>query len=137
LAQHYLDEFRTQTGKTVTGFNEQALQMLQRYHWPGNVRELVNVVERAIVLTKRTVIGIEDFPESLRRGATAPDGLQARVGGAHLKAALANPERQIILDALENNGWNRQNTAEMLGINRTTLYKKMKTYGIQFEKQLI
>ena len=57
-------------------------------------------------------------------------------GAANLKAALANPERQIILDALENNGWNRQDTAEMLGINRTTLYKKMKKYGIQFEKQL-
>jgi transcriptional regulator with PAS, ATPase and Fis domain len=137
LAQHYLDEFRTQTGKTVTGFNEQALQMLQRYHWPGNVRELVNVVERAIVLTKRTVIGIEDFPEALRRGATVPDALQSRGNGANLKAALANPERQIILDALENNGWNRQNTAEMLGINRTTLYKKMKKYGIEFEKQLV
>jgi DNA-binding NtrC family response regulator len=110
--------------------------MLQRYHWPGNVRELVNVVERAIVLTKRSVIAIEDLPESLRRGATMPAALEARAGGANLKAALANPERQIILDALENNGWNRQNTAEMLGINRTTLYKKMKKYGIQFEKQL-
>lgn len=137
LAQHYLDEFRTQTGKTVSGFNEQAMHMLQRYHWPGNVRELVNVIERAMVLTKRSVIGIEDLPESLRRGATLSDGLQNRIGVAHLKAALANPERQIILDALESNGWNRQNTAEMLGINRTTLYKKMKKYGIQFEKQLI
>jgi transcriptional regulator of acetoin/glycerol metabolism len=47
-----------------------------------------------------------------------------------------NPERQIILDALESNGWNRQNTAELLGINRTTLYKKMKKFGIEFEKQL-
>ncbi len=136
LAQHYLEEFRTQTGKAVSGFNEQALQLLQRYQWPGNVRELVNVVERAVVLTKRSVIGVEDFPESLRRGAPLPESLQSRAGGANLKAALANPERQIILDALENNGWNRQETAEMLGINRTTLYKKMKKYGIQFEKQL-
>jgi DNA-binding NtrC family response regulator len=136
LAQHYLEEFRKQTGKEVTGLSEQALQNLQRYHWPGNVRELVNVIERAIVLTKHPVIGVDDFPETLRRGATLPEALQARAGGANLKAALANPERQIILDALENNGWNRQNTAEMLGINRTTLYKKMKKYGIQFEKQL-
>jgi DNA-binding NtrC family response regulator len=136
LAQHYLEEFRKQTGKEVSGLNEQALQHLQRYHWPGNVRELVNVIERAIVLTKRPLIGVEDLPEALRRGATLPEALQARAGAANLKAALANPERQIILDALENNGWNRQNTAEMLGINRTTLYKKMKKYGIHFEKQL-
>jgi DNA-binding NtrC family response regulator len=137
LLEHYLAEFRKQTDKTVTGFNEQAVQMLQRYHWPGNVRELVNVVERAVVLTKRTIIGIEDLPEGVRRGAATPEALLARGGGApSLKSALASPERQIILDALENNGWNRQETAEMLGINRTTLYKKMKKYGIQFERQL-
>ena len=136
LLEHYLDEFRKQTDKTVTGFQEQAVQMLQRYHWPGNVRELVNVVERAVVLTKRSSIGVEDLPEQVRRGATIADVMQARGGSANLKAALANPERQIILDALESNGWNRQETAEMLGINRTTLYKKMKKYGIQFEKQL-
>jgi DNA-binding NtrC family response regulator len=136
LAQHYLEEFRKQTSKEVAGFNEQAMQMLQRYHWPGNVRELVNVVERAIVLCKRSTITVEDLPEAVRRAVSMPDAIQTRLGGANLKAALANPERQIILDALENNGWNRQNTAQVLGINRTTLYKKMKKYGIQFERQL-
>jgi DNA-binding NtrC family response regulator len=136
LLDHYLAEFRKQTDKPVTGFHEQAVHMLQRYHWPGNVRELVNVVERAIVLTKRNFVGVEDLPEGVRRAAATPEALQVRGSVANLKAALANPERQIIVDALENNGWNRQNTAEMLGINRTTLYKKMKKYGIQFEKQL-
>jgi DNA-binding NtrC family response regulator len=100
------------------------------------VRELVNVVERAIVLTKRNIIAVDDLPEAVRRAAATPETLQIRGTGANLKAALANPERQIIVVALENNGWNRQNTAEMLGINRTTLYKKMKKFGIQFEKQL-
>jgi DNA-binding NtrC family response regulator len=137
LAQHYLDEFREQTGKNVTGFTAEAMQTLTRYPWPGNVRELVNVIERAIVLTKHSVIGIEDLPENIRRGGMIPESLQPCAGGAHLKAALAHPERQILIDALENNGWNRQNTADMLGINRTTLYKKMKKYGIEFEKQLI
>lgn len=136
LLQHYLEDCCKQTGKTMGGFSEQAVQMLQRYSWPGNVRELVNIVERSVVLCKRNTIGIEDLPEAVRRGATIPEALQARLGGANLKAALANPERQIILDALESNGWNRQETADMLGINRTTLYKKMKRYGIQFEKQL-
>jgi DNA-binding NtrC family response regulator len=136
LAQHYLDGFRGQTGKNVTGFTAEAMQSLQRYTWPGNVRELVNVVERAIVLTKRNVIGIEDLADAVRRGGTVPAALQSHSGGANLKAALANPERQIIIDALESHGWNRQDTAERLGINRTTLYKKMKKYGIEFEKQL-
>jgi DNA-binding NtrC family response regulator len=135
LLQHYLEDYRKQHGKQVTGFGESAMQMLQRYNWPGNVRELVNVVERAVVLCKRPLIGIEDLPEALRRGAVIPEVLQARAGQANLKAAMASPERQIILDALESNGWNRQNTAEMLGINRTTLYKKMKKLGIQFEHE--
>lgn len=137
LLQHYLREFTTQTGKQVSGFSEAAVEILQRYSWPGNVREMVNVVERAVVLSKRPIIGVEDLPEGVRRGATVPEALQARLGGANLKSALADPERQIILEALENNGWNRQNTAQTLGINRTTLYKKMKKFGIDFEKQLV
>ena len=136
LLQHYLHEFTTQTGKKVTAISEQAVQLLQRYSWPGNVRELVNIVERAVVLSKQPIIGVEDLPEMIRRGVNTPDGAQSRLGAANLKSALANPERQILIEALENNGWNRQNTAEMLGINRTTLYKKMKKYGIEFEKQL-
>jgi len=63
-------------------------------------------------------------------------GHVAHVGNTPLKKALADPERQILLEALEQNGWNRQHTAAMLGINRTTLYKKMKKFGIDVEKQL-
>jgi DNA-binding NtrC family response regulator len=138
LAQHYLDGFREETGKNVTGFSADAIEALQRYSWPGNVRELVNVVERAIVLTKHGVIGMDDLPEMVRRGGTNDAPLASpQLPGGRLKAALADPERQIILDALENNGWNRQDTADRLGINRTTLYKKMKKYGIEFEKQLL
>jgi DNA-binding NtrC family response regulator len=54
-----------------------------------------------------------------------------------LKKALSAPEKQIIIDALEAHGWNRQNTARFLGINRTTLYKKMKKYGIDFSQQMV
>lgn len=136
LLQHYLEEFCRQSEKRITGFSEQAVEMLQRYSWPGNVRELVNVVERAVVLCKRNEIGPEDLPDVLHRVPTTGEGIPQRVGMPNLKAALANPERQIIIDALESNGWNRQDTAEMLGINRTTLYKKMKKYGIQFERHV-
>lgn len=136
LLSHYLKDFTGQTEKNVTGFTEEAVQTLQRYDWPGNVRELVNVVERAVVLSKRSIIGVEDLPEVVRRGVVVGESLPTRQGIGGLKSALANPERQIILDALESNGWNRQNTAAILGINRTTLYKKMKKYGIDFEKQL-
>ncbi len=138
LAEHYLADFVKQTGKQVTGFSREAVEQLQRYRWPGNVRELVNVVERAVVLTKNTVIQPSDFPETLRRDDSFAE-LGGRLGaiGNNLKSALATPEKQMILDALESHGWNRQETADSLGINRTTLYKKMKKYGISFEKQLM
>ena len=137
LLQHYLQEFCKQTGKHITGYTEQAVQLLQHYNWPGNVRELINVVERAVVLCKKTIITADDLPEQVRRGRQPGEAASPRPGMTALKSALADPERQIILDALEVNGWNRQSTAGMLGINRTTLYKKMKKYGIQFESQLM
>jgi len=135
LVEHYLTEFNEQTGKRVEKFDDEALRLLQQYRWPGNVRELVNVVERAVVLCKGDVVTAADLPEALRQESEAAASYQLGPRGT-LKSALASPERQIILDALEVNGWNRQNTAKMLGINRTTLYKKMKKYDIEFEKQL-
>lgn len=138
LADHYLQEFVSQTGKGVAGFSQEAMELLQRYRWPGNVRELVNAVERAVVLTRNTVIQPGDLPESLRRDDSFAE-LGGRFGavGNHLKSALADPEKQLIIEALETHGWNRQETADSLGINRTTLYKKMKKYGISFERQLL
>lgn len=139
LAEHYLKDFIKQTEKKVTGFSESAMQHLQRYRWPGNVRELVNVVERAVVLTKNAVIQPQDLPEAVRSDEAQSDlwGNRLANAGNQLKAALATPEKQLILDALEAHQWNRQDTAAALGINRTTLYKKMKKYGISFERQLL
>lgn len=132
LAEHYLKMFVEQTGKQVLGINEQALQLMQRYTWPGNVRELVNVIERAVVLCREDRITPHDLPDSIHKQLDTSN-IPAHFGGNSLKSALANPERQILVEALEANGWNRQETAKMLGVNRTTLYKKMKKFGITFE----
>ncbi len=135
LVDYYLQEFNERTGKQVQSFDEHAMQLLQRYYWPGNVRELVNVVERAVVLTKASHVTVSDLPESVRRELT-PSPSAGHLNGGGLKSALASPERQIIIEALESNGWNRQHTARMLGINRTTLYKKMKKFDISFDHQV-
>ncbi len=136
LVERYLEHFNQQTGRHIAGFEPEALQVMQQYHWPGNVRELVNVVERSIVLAKGNMITVSDLPQSLRNGQHHV-GFDAESGNGSLKKALALPEKQIILDALEANGWNRQNTAKMLGINRTTLYKKMKKFGIDTGRELV
>jgi DNA-binding NtrC family response regulator len=137
LIDHYLEDFNTQTGKSVRGFDDAALHALQRYRWPGNVRELVNVIERAVVLAKSDIISVADLPEAIRREDLVGTSMSGRLPGGSLKHALAHPERQIIIDALESNGWNRQETAKTLGINRTTLYKKMKRYDIAYEKHVM
>jgi DNA-binding NtrC family response regulator len=136
LLEHYFAHFCEQTGKKITGFDEQALQALQRYSWPGNVRELVNVVERSVVLSKGPVVALSELPDAIRREELARTDLSGCTA-ANLKSALALPEKQIILDALGAHGWSRQDTAKALGINRTTLYKKMKKFGIEFERQLV
>ncbi len=135
LAEHYLEQFCEMNGKPMRSFDDAALQLLQRYRWPGNVRELVNVVERAVVLGKGIVITASDLPETLRQNEPFVQLPAGRLGSS-LKTAMVAPERQLILEALESNGWNRQDSANLLGINRTTLYKKMRKYGIAFEKQL-
>jgi transcriptional regulator with PAS, ATPase and Fis domain len=100
---------------------------LQRYRWPGNVRELQNVIERAVLLGKGDTIGLENLPGSLT--VDSPVDLE-QIANRKLKEALSTPERQIILQVLESNHWNRLLTAQALGINRTTLYKKMKRLGL-------
>ena len=133
LVEHYLAMFNSQTGRDIEGVDDMALHALQQYHWPGNVRELVNVIERAVVLCKGSLITSGDLPEKLFAEDERRANVEAHLGGASLKKALSSPERQLIIQALESNGWNRQNTARALGINRTTLYKKMKKYDIDFE----
>ena len=137
LIEHYLSVYNEQIGKSIKGFDASAVQAMLKYQWPGNVRELINVIERSVVLTKGDYIRVPDLPEQIRQEQSFSLSTESRLGNGSLKNALANPERQIIIEALESNGWNRQNTAKTLGINRTTLYKKMKKYEIDFEKQLM
>jgi DNA-binding NtrC family response regulator len=128
LAQHFLAEVCEEAGKRMRGFSDDALAALQRYSWPGNVRELENVIERAVLLGKSDLIGLDDLP----RGVAAVGQISVpSLGMRTLKEALEGPERQIILDVLETHDWNRFATAEVLGINRTTLYKKMKRLGLE------
>lgn len=133
LAEHFLETFRAKHNKEKLGIREDALKHLESYTWPGNVRELENVIERAVLLGKGKYIELQDLPPAL---ITASQGVgQSAYNLVSLKAALAEPEKNIIREALEANNWNRQETARALQINRTTLYKKMKRYGLEAEAE--
>jgi DNA-binding NtrC family response regulator len=126
LAQHFLARTCEDAGRKCTGFSDEALAALQRYNWPGNVRELQNAVERAVLLGRGPEVSLEDLPGHLAAGQP----MISAVAGTALKEAMAAPERQIIIKTLEAHNWNRNATADALGINRTTLYKKMKRLGL-------
>ena len=130
LSKHFLIRYAKDSRRSIRGFSDEAMDMLQRYHWPGNIRELENVIERAVVLGKLELIHPSDLPEVLHRHLQM-DSVGSN--GGVLKDALQSPEKRIIQEALESHGWNRQETAEALGINRTTLYKKMKRLGVSRE----
>jgi DNA-binding NtrC family response regulator len=128
LAKHFLQVYCAQHNKEKLGITNEAMEHLERYPWPGNVRELENTIERAVLLSRDTFIGPFDLPDSIRQNQH-----QKTYKSMSLKEALAEPEKNIIRRALQVNHWNRQETATALQINRTTLYKKMKQYGLDTE----
>lgn len=128
LCNHFVELVCRETGKSTPGFSDDAVKMMQEYAWPGNVRELQNVVERAVLLGGNECLGSADLPAEMR--ATSERTERGYSHGQTLKEALENPEREIIRQVLESFNGNRNQTADALGINRTTLYKKMKRLGL-------
>ena len=149
LAMHFLVIKSTEVGRTFLGFSTDAMAAMRAHTWPGNVRELENAVERATVLCEGAWIEAEHLPARVRaaaRGQTdqrhgqphalpmpspRPEGQRAAVDSARsLSDAMRDPERTALLAALEHHGWNRSKAAKALGIDRTTLYRKMRDLGL-------
>ncbi len=132
LVKRFLQIYCAQHNKEKLGITDEALEYLERYPWPGNVRELENAIERAVLLSKDKFIGPDDLPNSIKQDQTRQ---QKAYKPMSLKEAIAEPEKNIIRQALEANHWNRQETAKALQVNRTTLFKKMKHYGLYAEAE--
>jgi len=141
LADHFLSKYCRELNRQRT-LNTETLQVLRAYHWPGNVRELENAIERAVVLSRGPVIVPSDLPDSVFVSDCEVVGAASMVPSTlvpaansqpqpiSLAVAMQDPEKRIILSALQANNWNRQATARELDVNRTTLYKKIKQYGL-------
>ena len=142
LAEFFRDKSARDFGKTVAGYTPDALELLTRHPWPGNVRELESVVQRGVALSQGAKINSANLAVGLAptRTIRPANGYSTRAflppsaGLRPLKEALEEPEKQIIIQALRALNWNRQETARVLDINRTTLYKKMKKYGLLIEE---
>ncbi len=120
LASHFLQKFCQEKGKEVTSISPEVMEILLAHSWPGNVRELENVIEHAIIIAKQEKILPKDLPQYL---------LQQPLP-AKQPISLQDHEKHLIMKALEETNWNKNQTAKRLKINRSTLYGKMKRYGL-------
>ena len=135
LAESFRDRYAQEFHKNVSGFTRDALDILQRHDWPGNVRELEAAIQRAVAMCNGPRISSSHLAPILNhhrqsRGAAGTPRPHLPMGIRPLKEALEEPEKRIIIQALQAFNWNRQETARVLDINRTTLYKKINRYKI-------
>jgi two-component system nitrogen regulation response regulator NtrX len=150
LAEHFLKEFSVTHGKLYRPLTEEAVRILEAYSWPGNVRELKNLMERIVILTteiengkaisadlllshlKNEIGHINPGESSLKSTATTDSTSEsmAHYLSGSLKDARQNFEREYILKVLKENHWNVSKVAQLLGVERSNLHKKIKSYGL-------
>ncbi len=137
LATHFLDRIGKEYGKRFE-LSDEALRVVDEYEWPGNVRELENALERACSYASGTVVQLGDMPTQLQefrlqqRRLTVPlrEVLEAAAASSAGVTSLADMEKQAILDAIRQLNGDKLKAAQLLGIGKTTLYRKLKEYGI-------
>ncbi|MBN2160130.1 MAG: sigma 54-interacting transcriptional regulator [Spirochaetes bacterium] len=120
LVRHFINKYNILKGKNIEGASDEVMDILMQYNYPGNIRELENIIEHAFVLCREPYI----------KTAHLPSHLTAQGLPLHENYSLEEMERVYILRALERNSWQRQNTAKDLGIDASTLWRKMKKYSI-------
>jgi PAS domain S-box-containing protein len=133
IAEHIVNKLSDEAGFDEVSIDSQAEEVLTNYDWPGNVRELQNVIERTLSSLERNIIRIDDLPFYLHRKTHETKGVQKEPPYSRqpsLKDVQGEAERKALLRALDTANNNKKRAAELLGIHRTLLYKKMKKYNI-------
>jgi two-component system response regulator HydG len=135
FALHFMEMANARLGRSVTGFEEAALEHLMSHAWSGNLRELGNVVKRAVLLSTGPLINVECLPAVVLSGKSARTPTPSAKGSdtpqqEGLRGVAHQAERDAILLTLERNGFNKSRTAEQLNIDRKTLYNKLRAFGL-------
>jgi len=132
LIHHFLEVANADKQRQVSGFSAEAMELLCSHNWPGNVRELENLVERLVVLCVEGEVQIHDLPPQITK-PTAPTVPvpQLPPGGLSFREVVDDFESNLILQALEQTHWNKNQAARLLGLNRTTLLEKIKKKGLE------
>jgi Nif-specific regulatory protein len=131
LALHFVQKSSGELRKDVVKLSKEAKELLTDYHWPGNIRELENVVERAVILSRGTVVTAQELPLALREGPRGQplsgEVFKLPPGGV----ALAELEKAVILQALERANYNKSRASKLLGLSRAQLRTRMKNHGLE------
>jgi transcriptional regulator with PAS, ATPase and Fis domain len=122
LVTHFIEQFREKRRKPIARVSDNVMALLRRYRWPGNVRELENAIEHAFVLCRGEAIEVEHLPDRIVSGAQESENTPTPFGDS-------SPEA-VIRECLARNHGDRSKTARELGMHRTTLWRKMRQYGI-------
>ena len=121
LSAYFLRKYSRSNSKDISGFEDEVVNVFGRYHWPGNVRELENVIERAVILCDRDRVGVDDI--SLPVATVSP-------GNMGEDKSLEGMEKDYIFKVLREANGNQSVASQVLGIDRKTLYLKLKKYGV-------
>jgi DNA-binding NtrC family response regulator len=127
LSAAFLNQFAEENAKNIEGMDQKAKMALYTYSWPGNIRELQNCIESVVVLAKGSIITADDLPASISRDS---DGDYIRI---ELGSSLSDAEKEIIRSTLVSQKGNKSKTADILGIGRKTLHRKLQEYALEEE----
>lgn len=138
LIQHFMNNFGKRRKESLSAFTPEALESLMNYPWPGNIRELENLIERLSIIKGHGIVDLKDLPSKYHVKTTLvcqPEppstDFNLPIEGLDFNAAVDQFENQLIIRALEKTGWNRNQAAMLLKLNRTTLVEKMKKKGLR------
>lgn len=128
LAEYFLNKFNQRRKRNIRGLNHHVHERFLQYDWPGNVRELENVIERAVIFEEGPLISLSSLPSHLRKPKTSENVFSSNESQI---PSLEEVEKQHIAHTLEATGWNRAKTARILGIDRKTLYDKIRKFSLK------
>jgi transcriptional regulator with PAS, ATPase and Fis domain len=131
LVDYFIQKINRTKKRNITGVARTALDLLVQYSWPGNVRELENIIERMVILAAGQEIIVEDLPEKIQVSTPTDNRIiEIPASGFILNAVVADYEKKLIVQALNQTDWVKNQAAKLLNINRTTLIEKMKRHEL-------
>ena len=134
FASHFREKANKELGMKITDFSDEVLEIFRNYEWPGNIRELKNVIKRAVLLSPNEILTPETLPGEIVQFSANPllsvSNTEAEKNLQTLKNVASGAEKELIIKAIEDAGYNKSKAARNLQIDRKTLYNKIKQYGI-------